>query len=377
MSKSNKITELNQLSQKLTDAELAMVEKFSVLLPMNELPEIVIANSDQAGYDSRSEIDAQEADNESGASSSVANANASNANASNAGEENKSGENGVPEGAIIPFQKASPDPEDSSSEAVNEADGERHEDRTGAEPTNVEKQDAIEERTVEFPQDELSISGRPDEAESDQEHADAEEAIFDIVEHGRYHDRVESVAASIESGLNPNQPATYVLVSPTNSPDQELIFNSLLLSIANKKPDRKIIGVQAIMPQLEDSGCSVGLGHVLSEEYLLEDVVVPTSSDNLDYLAFSECSISNSSYKNRIHRMLEELKKHYDLVFVNAGVAASSETLSLADSADAFYMLIRMADAEQDPVVQAAAALRKKGARLAGCILSGYQKEAS
>ncbi len=44
MKSSKRVTELNNRSVELTDAELRNVDKFSVSLPMNELPEVVVVS---------------------------------------------------------------------------------------------------------------------------------------------------------------------------------------------------------------------------------------------------------------------------------------------------------------------------------------------
>lgn len=349
MTDSNRVTELNQRSLTLTDAELAYVDRFSVLLPMNELPEIVVSG-DQSDPDDRQDDIAR---------------------------------------TIIPFPAAigqgrggnSLDRSSDEIESSGSARGKKGNDSTGESAASRSGADAV---TVEFPQDELSISrnsaeneSSSEDAESDSENGDSEEAVFDIAEQGRFHQRLDSVAQNVENNLSDSKSNVLVMASPCDPADQDSIFNSLIMALATRNPAWRIIAIQGIQPKQDVATFSVGLGHVLSDEYLLEDVVIPTNVENLDYLAYSPCDLSNSSYRNRIGHMLDELKKHYDLVFINGNEASSPTTQGLADSADAFYLVVRMVDAEQQEVVNAVDLLRRNGARLAGCILSDYEREAS
>lgn len=339
---SNRVTELNHKSLALTDAELALVDKFSVLLPMSELPEIIVGQGG-ASDDDQAEL---------------------------------------PESAIIPFEN--PLPTDGNRQQAVEPP---EIDSKPESATDEQKDDEIEPDilAVDFPKDELSISSdSPEETESvgdddasQTTDGEDDEASYDILQYGKYHERFEQLAKQLSSNLEETSDGVVLIASPDTARDQDLVFSSLLIALSRKSPEKRIIAVQGMEPDDDQCCVSVGLGQVLSDEHLLEDVVIPTSIDNLDYLGYSDSSLSSQAYRNRMYRMFDELKRHYDLILFNARPAATPETLAISDMADACYLLIRSTDAEKEPVLDAVKELRKKGARLAGCILTSYQREAS
>ena len=90
-------------------------------------------------------------------------------------------------------------------------------------------------------------------------------------------------------------------------------------------------------------------------------VVIPTTIDNLDYLAFSDCgSVLSSSFKPRVEKIVSELRKHYDLIFINGKSAEETETKSWTAIADATYLIVQLYGDDQTAAKEAATQLRKK-----------------
>lgn len=349
MTESRRITELNHRSVELTDAELSIAQKFSVLLPMNDLPEIVVTG-------------------DSGASSPLM----------------KPKEESVDEVATIPFQSETATAK-SPSASTDQTAFEGSSNRTAVEKKNDDDLLA----SVELPQDELSISKDAEDSsasatdgvasqETEEDEADENQVSdFRIEDFGQHTQQVEGVAKSIESVTLEERPHVVSLTNASGLYGQDVIFNSLLVSMAKRNPTLRLVAIQLSEPEVDLQAVSMGVGNVLSEEYLLEDVVIPTSVENLDYLAYSESSLSRNTFRNRFHLIHEDLKKHYDLVLVNCGWSGSTYGGVASELADSVYLLVSLQVCETESMEIAANDLRKSGARLAGCIVTEYQRDAS
>lgn len=341
---SNRITELNNRSIELTDAELLLVDKFSVSLPMNELPEIVVVGTTSKPI--------------------------------RRSEDNRP--------TTIPFQTVTENKQTLEGPA-NETNAKPEIlDARRSEPENTQPESgygSVDQTEIKLPRDELDLSsGEADTVEFKyhSEHRPSssivdsqEDAVFRIENYNSFQDRFEQVAQNIEESIQDAVPRVIVLTSPTGHVDQNCVLNSILTKLANGNEALRMISVQAIELDDEAGQFSVGLGHVLSEENQLVDVVIPTSIENLDYLGYSNCrSILATTFRNRIEKVFVDLKKHYDLIFVNSKNTSSFETKAIAELADATYLLISIQDVEQEAAIEATQELRECGAQLAGCILT-------
>lgn len=379
MAETKKVTELNQKSLELRDSELALVDKFSVLLPMGELPEIVIVGGPDKSAAVRGGVPAER------------HVIPFPATLADDGDEGRQRVQTDTRAAVSTSISSSRHHSDAPVVSQSDCDAVSEKAATSTDRSTVDTKldsgpgDTDEIMAVEFPRDELSISRGRQAGESSLDASGGpelggeqpEEAIFDLGEHARFRDRMESAAANLAAALPDNRSQVIVLTPPETHPDQGAVFHSLLDAVAAQRPELRIIAVQANEICGATSDWTVGLGHVLAEEHLLEEVVIPTSLENLDYLGYTESSISNASFKNRMQRILDELKGHYDLVLVNGNPATSSQTIALADVVDTFYLLVRLGDSERETVARAVEELRKRGGRLSGCLVTHYQREAS
>jgi hypothetical protein len=240
---------------------------------------------------------------------------------------------------------------------------------------------SVNQPEITLPRDELTLSA--DKMKSadfenphDQQPSSAAgdlsgDAVFRIEEYNTYQDRFSQVSEAMCERMPSELPWVVVLTSPTEPIQQNLAFNSILTRLSNENQELRVISVQAIGLDDSKGQCSLGLGHVLSEENQLADVVIPTTIANLDYLGYSNCSsILATNFKNRFEKVLAELKQHYDLIVVNSKHSSSFETKAVAESADATYLLLSLQDVEQESAIEAAQELRECGAKLVGCILT-------
>lgn len=343
---SKRVSDLNNRSVQLTDAELSLVDRFSVSLPMNELPEIVVVGS---GGKSKPEA----------------------------------GEDDGP--ATIPF------PQDSAAtqtvaKAATSADPAVASTESSRDPLATSTDLPIGTDVV-MPKDELDLSpaAKPpqepsadlsanSQGSSEQEslsNENHEAAIFNIEDYATFHDRFESIAHSLERSLNNQFPASVAITSPAENGSQNKVVSSLISNLAQSHPSLKMIAIQGYEYEDETEQFSIGLGQVLAEENELEEAVIPTTIESLDYLAYSQFeSLLSTTFKSRFEKVLTELKKHYDLVIVNSKCATEPETKAIAEIADATYLIVSLADVDQDLAINASEELRQGGAHLAGCILT-------
>lgn len=444
MKSSKRVTELNNRSVELTDAELRYVDKFSVSLPMNELPEVVVVSpqpiAPRRNYDGPATIPFKQ--DEPGletegldpkpVSHSASSEDAQSLRPQTPAPDTKTTSSKKSGGAVddASFDRDSngisiPDIQDAESALLethpheppftNESSAANPSTSPDSQTKLDETADFIEAFTsdLELPQDELAIFNSDDasfnsvdgsadsesivnteeyrakevdhtkEADRDRttESADASAnatAIYKIEDYAIYEDRFERIAKGVEAELE-NKPSSVLLMtspSPTESilgtdSIQHATANNLLSVLANRNPTMRIISVQAneTGPNQQEQ-FSPGLGEVLSEENELEDVVIPTTIDNLDYLAFSDCgSVLSSSFKPRAEKIVNELRKHYDLIFINGKSAEEMETKSWTAIADATYLIVQLYGDDQTMAKEAATHLRKSGGRLVGCIV--------
>lgn len=435
MKSSKRVTELNNRSVELTDAELRFVDKFSVSLPMNELPEVVVVSpqpvAPRQNYDGPATIPFKFDEPESNPThgdtnellkskfaevetpSSVASTTAASTTAAPASDGPTSDElasdmsltdanafardsNGIsvpdieeaestlldthPVGTQTTFEPTSQ--EDSELESPTQLDSETETKETDTEETTDPADDFA--GNLELPKDELDILSSDKSPSPDSQRAASAEsmtdatAIYKIEDYALHEDRFERIAKSIEAELE-NKPTSVVLMTSPTSTDsfvdaksiQQTTANNLLSVLANRNPTMRIISVQANeSTNDQDEHFSPGLGEVLSEENELEEVVIPTTIDNLDYLAFSDCgSVLSSSFKPRVEKIVSELRKHYDLIFIIGKSAEEMETKSWTAIADATYLTVQLYGDDQASAIAAAAQLRKNGGRLVGCIV--------
>lgn len=434
MKSSKRVTELNNRSVELTDAELRFVDKFSVSLPMNELPEVVVVSpqpvAPRRNYDGPATIPFKLNEPESNDRYRETNQSLNSALA-------KLGS----QAATRPLNPSTSEPEnlDAEAEATTDSDlmgcdsngislpdiqdaesvlldthsneGASHSESSASERSSefdlpTESNDTAEfnkdfASDLELPQDELDIfhsdgSSADRDVQSNEAFPDHENiarsdvttepedvasnttAIYRIEDHALYEERFERIAKSIEAELE-NKPSSVVLITSPTPSDlfsdtnsiQDTTANNLLSVLANRNPTMRIISVQANYSSTNrDEQFSPGLGEVLSEENELEDAVIPTTIDNLDYLAFSDCgSVLSSSFKPRAMKIMSELRKHYDLIFINGKSAEEMETKAWTAIADATYLNVQLYGDDKVAAKEAATQLRKNGGRLVGCIV--------
>jgi hypothetical protein len=437
MKSSKRVTELNNRSVELTDAELRNVDKFSVSLPMNELPEVVVVSpqpiAPPRNYDGPATIpflkdkpgletgrlqpepvshstapeNAHDSTQSSGSQSSSFGTDVSPNERTGGIEDHASidrDSNGISIPDIQDAESVLLDTHPYESPSANETSVVNPSTTAESKTELDESADFIEAFTndLELPQDELAILNSDDssancDSESNEKleehHAEAADlevagpsddapanatAIYKIEDYAIHENRFERIAKGVETELE-NKPSSVVLItSPSHSESifgrdsiQHATANNLLSVLANRNPTMRIISVQAneTGPDQQEQ-FSPGLGEVLSEENELADVVIPTTIDNLDYLAFSDCgSVLSSSFKPRVEKIVSELRKHYDLIFINGKSAEETETKSWTAIADATYLIVQLYGDDQTAAKEAATQLRKNGGRLVGCIV--------
>lgn len=429
MKSSKRVTELNNRSVELTDAELRFVDKFSVSLPMNELPEVVVIAPEpvapRSNYDGPATIpfkfDEAESNSTIGDTNELLKTNFAEVESSTSADSDdvtpagsRKMSDGVADDTSLTEAEAFardsngisvPDIEDAGTTLL---DTHPIGSQTTFEPkshTNSELEsstqfDSRPDHTdgespsdiagnLELPQDELDIPSADESPSSDSLGTDSQDpvsaesstnatAIYKIEDYAIHEDRFERIAKSIETALEDKPTNVVLMTSPSSSESfvdtksiQQTTANNLLSVLANRNPTMRIISVQANESiHDQDEQFSPGLGEVLSEENELEEVVIPTTIDNLDYLAFSDCgSVFSSSFKPRAEKIISELRKHYDLIFINGKSAEEMETKSWTAIADSTYLTVQLYGDDQASAIAAAAQLRKSGGRLVGCIV--------
>jgi hypothetical protein len=388
----NRVTELNNQSVNLTDNELSFVDKFSVTLPLNELPEIIIVSEK-----------------------------------SKPGAVSRKTEPSRP--TVIPFHSSAAAKSDSDALSINHS--EKLPEAAGNPST---KESTLEPHLnlAELPVDEIDIqsgendlknpTGNPtlDDANpvtpsspvattpsvvttttgaeedhlptliSDQENLEVNlaseyqaieskspESVFRIEEFNQFGSRFEQITIRVEQELENRAANALVFTAPEPLPQQSLLLHNIISVLANRNPTMRVISIQATTGESKNEDFPLGIGHVLAQENELDEVVLPTTIDNLDYLAFSDShAISGattglgSTFKSRATRIISELKKHYDLIAINAYPAKHAETAVWAVLADATYLLMNKDQTDEESAFSSTVQLRKNGARLVGCILT-------
>ena len=354
---SRKTTDLNNRSVKLTDAELSLVDRFSVSMPMNELPEIVVVGS-AADAPSQRSSPTSEPLAESGTSQE--------------------------EGPItIPFsagpgtatQHSKKSGSDLPQTDLPEADLPETNLTVDSKASPQATQAA--ERELEMPADELHLSGvSPAGSGNEAEELAADEGqIYNIQEYSPFENYLDTAASSIEKNIGEQLPKLILLTAAEKFEAQPEVTHSLLMNLASRNPDWRMISIQ-LPESVASEQLSAGLGEVLNEKEGLAEVVIPTTVENLDFLAYTGCEeISDSVFGKRIESVLQELKKHYDIVLVSAPCAGHRQTRTLAKLANATYLLLEMDQVEKDRAVEATCDLRKWGAQMAGCILTESKQD--
>lgn len=341
----NRTKDLNEKSSRLTAEEMAVVDRFSVLLPMGDLPEIVVSSQDETG---------------------------------------KPADSRKPDALRDPADLPRSGPQPSATRESADASSGNHHERT--DPGSATDRDS-----VSLPTDELSLFDKDDPAprldgdnEVEHESESDDDYVFPIDTVGTVEEKVERIAKNLEARINERADCIICLTAPLPVSGRDDVFHSLAVSLARRNPTQQIACLQLAAPENETDN-TIGFGHVLDGEYELQDVVVPTSIDNIDYLGYSPHKSTSGEVDSGLARILRVLKKHYDLVLVHcppveesdSGDVASDKPFSVIRMADLVYLLLSLGTVERNQALQFTGRLRQAGATLAGCILTEYQRMAS
>lgn len=242
----------------------------------------------------------------------------------------------------------------------------------------------VETPSVQTPAEEAPASEKsPEEPQTEAAQAQEKPRLEDDVRDRREgpvkgHDPgYRELAANILAGLPPGRPAVLLFTSPGQGEGKTTTLAPLAALLA-EQISGGILAVDCNLgrPQLADQfgvAARLGLRAVLSGAVPWQEAVRSTSLEGLRVLP----ALPPGPGEGRpvdlsaLVPLLEELRRHYRLVLLDAASLANPELAPLVGSCDGTCLVVRLGQTTRRQAKAAVRAIHDSGGRLLGCIVTG------
>lgn len=186
------------------------------------------------------------------------------------------------------------------------------------------------------------------------------------------------LAANILSQLKPEEPSALLFAAASAGPDKtpSVLVKSLAAVLAGQvRGDVLAVDLDLRRPTLADEfhiQAERGLADVLLETAAWQDVVRPSGVEGLSVLPGRESPAADATAFGSLRpaRLLDQLRRHYRLVLLDAGALRPQDLAPWTRSCEATYLVLNLGQTSRRAARQAVRTFERAGGRVLGSVLS-------